>query len=26
VSLEPTDGRELQCGDGKIWVVETEPA
>jgi methionyl-tRNA formyltransferase len=25
-SLEPAEGRELACGDGKIWVVETEPA
>ncbi len=25
-SLDPTDGREMACGDGKIWIVETEPA
>ena len=26
VSLEPADGREMRCGDGTLWVVETEPA
>jgi methionyl-tRNA formyltransferase len=25
-SLEPADGREMGTGDGKIWLVETEPA
>jgi methionyl-tRNA formyltransferase len=25
-SLEPAEGRELPCGDGSIWIVETEPA
>ena len=24
--LEPGEGRELRCGDGSIWIVETEPA
>ena len=24
-SLEPADGRELQTGDGKLWITETEP-
>lgn len=24
VSLEPGDGREVPCGDGSVWVVETE--
>ena len=24
VSLEPTDGRAVSCGDGTIWIVETE--
>ena len=23
-SLEPADGREMACGDGKIWILETE--
>ena len=24
-SLEPVEGaREVECGDGKIWIVETE--
>jgi methionyl-tRNA formyltransferase len=26
VSLEPAEGRALPCGDGTIWIVETEPA
>jgi methionyl-tRNA formyltransferase len=26
VSLEPGDGRELRCGDGTLWIVETEAA
>jgi methionyl-tRNA formyltransferase len=26
VSLEPADGREMQCGDGTLWIVEKEPA
>ena len=26
VSPEPADGREMQCGDGTLWVVETEAA
>jgi methionyl-tRNA formyltransferase len=26
VSLEPGEGRMLACGDGKIWIVESEPA
>lgn len=25
-SLEPAEGREMRCGDGSIWIVETEPA
>lgn len=25
-SLEPAAGREMATGDGKIWIVETEPA
>jgi methionyl-tRNA formyltransferase len=25
-SFEPAEGRELPCGDGSIWIVETEPA
>ena len=25
VSLEPADGREVECGDGSVWIVETEP-
>jgi methionyl-tRNA formyltransferase len=25
-SLEPADGRAMECGDGTIWIVETEPA
>ena len=24
--LTPGEGREVQCGDGPIWVVETAPA
>ncbi len=24
VSLEPTNGRAVECGDGTIWIVETE--
>lgn len=26
VSLEPGTGRETACGDGTLWVMETEPA
>jgi methionyl-tRNA formyltransferase len=26
VSLEPVEGREMRCGDGTLWIVETEPA
>jgi methionyl-tRNA formyltransferase len=26
VSLEPGEGREVECADGPLWVVETEPA
>ena len=26
VSLEPAPGRAMECGDGTLWVVETEPA
>ena len=26
VSLEPAEGREMPCGDGTLWIVETEPA
>jgi methionyl-tRNA formyltransferase len=25
-SLEPVDGRAMECGDGTLWIVETEPA
>jgi methionyl-tRNA formyltransferase len=25
VSLEPVEGRAVECADGTIWVVETEP-
>lgn len=25
VSLEPGEGREVACGDGSVWVVESEP-
>ena len=25
-SLEPADGREMETGEGKIWLVDTEPA
>jgi len=25
-SLERAEGREMECGDGKIWIVESEPA
>jgi methionyl-tRNA formyltransferase len=25
VSLEPGDGREVECGDGSVWIVESEP-
>jgi len=24
-SLEPASGRERECGDGRLWIVETEP-
>jgi methionyl-tRNA formyltransferase len=26
VSLEPTEGRPMETGDGTIWIVDTEPA
>jgi methionyl-tRNA formyltransferase len=26
VSLEPAEGPAMECGDGTIWIVETEPA
>ena len=26
VSREPADGREMTCGDGTLWIVETEAA
>lgn len=26
VSLEPGNGREVACGDGTLWVMDTEPA
>jgi methionyl-tRNA formyltransferase len=26
VSLHLADGREMQCGEGTLWIVETEPA
>jgi methionyl-tRNA formyltransferase len=26
VSLEPDDGRAMECGDGTLWIVESEPA
>jgi methionyl-tRNA formyltransferase len=26
VSMEPADGRAIECGDGTLWIVETEPA
>jgi methionyl-tRNA formyltransferase len=25
-SLEPTGGREVECGDGRLWIVESEAA
>jgi methionyl-tRNA formyltransferase len=25
VSLEPADGRAVECGDGTLWIVESEP-
>jgi len=25
VSLEPAEGREVECGDGSVWIVESEP-
>jgi methionyl-tRNA formyltransferase len=25
VSLEPGEGRPVECGDGTVWVLETEP-
>jgi methionyl-tRNA formyltransferase len=25
-SLEPVDGRALECADGTLWIVESEPA
>jgi methionyl-tRNA formyltransferase len=24
--LEPGEGRRIECGDGPLWIVETEPA
>ena len=24
VSLEPCEGREVECGDGSVWIVESE--
>jgi len=26
VSLEPAHGRAVECGDGTLWIVESEPA
>ncbi len=26
VSLEPADGTPRECGEGTLWIVETEPA
>lgn len=26
VSLDPADGRGMECGDGKLWIMETEQA
>jgi len=26
ISLDETDGRTMECGDGTIWIVETEAA
>lgn len=26
VSLEPVEGRELECADGSLWIAETESA
>ena len=26
VSIEPAEGRAIECGDGTIWIVETEAA
>ena len=26
LSLEPADGRAMECADGTLWIVETEPA
>ena len=26
VSLEPAVGRAMECGDGTLWIVESEPA
>jgi methionyl-tRNA formyltransferase len=26
VSVEPAEGREMRCGDGTLWIVETEAA
>ena len=26
VSLEPADGRGMECGDGMLWIMETEAA
>jgi methionyl-tRNA formyltransferase len=26
VSVEPGEGSPVECGDGRLWIVETEPA
>jgi methionyl-tRNA formyltransferase len=26
ISTEPADGPAMECGDGTLWIVETEPA
>jgi hypothetical protein len=25
-SLEPVEGRAMECGDGTLWIVESEAA